>query len=407
MFFGNAILSNTTSLFMAPICAAFGFDSASYSVITMIGALVSALAAAVLAPKMQKGNMKVIFAVCTVIAGLGFAAMGLCTKLWQFYLVFGICNFGFGGIGTLPVSMMLTSWFNDKRAVAMGIAFCAPALGTAVWAMIFADIIASGPSGWITCYYLGGGLIVITGLIVAFLFVKKDPASYGQEAYTDPVKKSEDSSKPAKPKDDWLGVDKGVAFKSSAFFMLAIVMFIVGCLAAGVATHSTNYLVKIGWDIKAAGNVLAVFSLVGIVGQLGGGVLFEKVGALGGTIVASVCGVIGLLGLIFATNPIGGYVFAVAFALSAVMPFMLPALLTSMVFGVKDYPSIYSIVNLFMLLGCAIGAVLTGVIDGMAGYAAAWWMYIVFCGLLIIFTTIAMKNGKKLREKYPNPVEKA
>ncbi|MEG1778757.1 MAG: MFS transporter [Oscillospiraceae bacterium] len=403
MFIGNAIIAGTTALFMAPICKTFAFDPASYSVVTLIGSLGSAISATLLAPKMQKGNMKMIIFVCMVISAVCFAAMGLCTQLWQFYLVFGICNLGFGGVAQLPVAMLITMWFDDKRSIAMSIAFAGNGLGTAIWAMVFSKIIASGPMGWVTCYYLGGAIVLVVGCAVSLLLIKNAPQSYGQMPYrVDDSKKTEAQKAASKPRDNWEGVSKGVAFKSVGFFALVALILLLGCAVTGVATHVVNYLVTLGWETTKAGSVLSVFSLVGIVGLILGGFLFEKLGARNGIMIACVFYVLGIGSLFFASNVVFGYCYAVFFALGGMMPRLVPALLTSTVFGTKDYASIYAILNLFFLVGCSLGAVLTGVIYNVAGYSAAWLTYIIFTVLIAGCAIVALIDGKRLRAKYPN-----
>ncbi|MEG1778758.1 MAG: MFS transporter, partial [Oscillospiraceae bacterium] len=161
MFFGNAIIAGTTSLFMAPICQSLSFDVAAYSVILLISSLAAAVSSMILAPYMQKGNMKMIMLACAIIAAVSYAGMGLCTQLWQFYLLFGICNLGYGAITQLPVAMLITAWFDDKRSVAMSIGFVGNSFGTSIWAILFSSIMAKDPMGWTNCYFLGGVIILV------------------------------------------------------------------------------------------------------------------------------------------------------------------------------------------------------------------------------------------------------
>ncbi|MEG1779633.1 MAG: MFS transporter, partial [Oscillospiraceae bacterium] len=222
-------------------------------------------------------------------------------------------------------------------------------------AMLFSKIIAGSANGWAQCYFVGGIIILVVGCAITLLLVKKAPQLYGQTPYIQESSKSTETQKDAATRDDWEGVSKGVAFKSVGFFALAALILLLGCAVTGVTSHVLNYLVTLGWTTTEAGNVFSVFSLLGIIGLLAGGVLFEKVGPRNGIIIACGFYIIGIGSLLFAQNPIFGYVYAVFFALGGMMPRLVPTLLTSVVFGTKDYASIYAILNMVFLVGCSFG----------------------------------------------------
>lgn len=395
MFFATAVIGNTAALFMDPICSEFGFETAKYSVTTLIGSLTGAIAAIMLAPKMQEGNIKKILISCAIVAGISYSIMGLCKQLWQFFVVFGICNFALGGLSQLPVSLLITKWFEDKRSIAMSIAFSGTGLGGTFWSLAFGRIIVT--SGWKYCYFLGGIAVILFVTLAVIFLIKKDPKYYGQKPYTE-EKNGENINK--NKKEVWLGIEKSLAIKTSYFTMLSVAMFLLGTIAAGIATHSVNYLINIGWEMSKAAGVLSVFSLVNVVGMFLGGFLFEKLGPKGGTLVSVILTIIGLISLIMAKNHIFGYIYAVSFALAMMLPKMLPALVTSHVFGLKDYGAIYSYLNIFLLIGCSLGGVITGIINDKIGYTTAWIFYILIAVLVFVFTYMAISSSNKIKEKY-------
>lgn len=397
MFFVVAIVANTAALFMAPICKQFGFDIAAYSFINLIASLAGAFSAMALAPKMQKGNMKRIMLVCGFITAGAYAAMGLSTRLWQFFALAGIYNVGIAGLSQLTVSMLITAWFEDKRSIVMSVAFAGVGLGASVWSKIFGNLMAK-EGGWVTCYFLGGAIILAVSVLVSLFLVKQSPQQYGQKPYTSAKKEASEKQQGSGQKDLWPGLAKKEAIRTFPFAMLVLAMFFLGCLAAGVSTHTINYLLEIHWEMSEAANVLSVFSLVIVVGMLAGGVMFEKLGPVRAIFLATVFAVLGLGSLVLAENHLFGYLYAVFFALAMMMPKLLPALLTSTVFGVRDYGPIYSIFNLVFLVGCALGSVITGISYKLMGYGATWMLYIAFSVLLFFCSAAAIRGGKKLRE---------
>ncbi|MEG1869822.1 MAG: MFS transporter, partial [Oscillospiraceae bacterium] len=281
-FFVNAIVGNTTSLFMAPICQQFGFDTGSYSLVTLFGALATAVAAMLLAPLLKDKNIKLVMMACVAVTGISFAVMGLCTKLWQFILVFAVSSAGLAGVSNLPIAMMVTAWFNDYRSTAMSIGFSGCSLGASFWSILFGKIISDG--GWTTCYFLGGTLVAVMGLIIIPIFMKKSPQMYGQQPYISATPNNQSSKK--SHGHEWLGLSKKEALKTPYFLILSIIVILIGSLYTGVITHAVNYLVSIGWDITAASTVLSLYSLVSIAGVFAGGLIFDKLGLRIGTLLS-------------------------------------------------------------------------------------------------------------------------
>lgn len=153
-----------------------------------------------------------------------------------------------------------------------------------------------------------------------------------------------------------------------------------------------------------AGNLLSIYSIGSLIGILVAGVLMDKIGIKKTVILSLILQAIGL-GCLVAFGMTGnkllsyGYLF---FALAMFLPKLLPAILLSTVFGVKDYGNIYATANLFFLVGAALGSVLTSILQGIVGYAMSWLIYIVIAVLMFLCVAAALKGGKKLQEQYPD-----
>ena len=201
-----------------------------------------------------------------------------------------------------------------------------------------------------------------------------------------------------------MGVSKQTAKKSSAWKASIGVVMLVGALASGVTTHVPNFITEIAQDGGIfSGTVLSIYSLVSIAGMVGGGVVMDKLGIKKTTLLAVALVCIGLVCLVLAeTNPMIAYGYCIFFAAAMCLPKLLPAILFSEVFGVKDYGSIYANLNLFFLIGAALGSVLTSILMGIMGYALTWIVYIVFAILMYLCVAGALKGGLKLKEEYPN-----
>lgn len=404
-FIPTAMMNNCFALYMNPVCADLGFSNSSWSMVNLIASLTSAIGAMIISGKYQKGNMKVWMIICSVGACACFAIATFCTAIWQMYLVFGIENIFLAGLTQLPISMLITAWFESKRSTMMSVAMAGGGLGGLIWSPVLTKFIAADVSGWKTSMLFTAVVVCVVMVLTALFLVKRSPVEYGQEPYrTGDASEAEAAAAQAAPQ--WIGVSKKVATKSGAWKAVIGVVMIVGALASGVTTHVPNFVTTIANDGGVLqGTILSVYSVVSIAGMVGGGVIMDKVGIKKTVLLAVVLMIGGLLCLFGAAvtqNAKLAFGYAVIFALAMCLPKLLPAILMSTVFGVKDYAGIYATANIFFLIGAALGSVLTAILQGIVGYQGAWIFYIVLSVLFFLCVSAALKGGEKLKEEYPN-----
>lgn len=400
-FIPTAILNNCFALYMNPVCADLGFSISSWSMVNLIASLTSAIGAMIIAGLYQKKNMKVMMAICTVCTALCFFIATKCTAIWQFYLVFGVENIFLAGLTQLPISMLVTAWFESKRSTMMSIAMAGGGIGGLVWSPILTKMIEASATGWKTAMLFSAGVTLVVMLFTALVLVKRSPAEYGTEPYRT-GDGSEETGAEVAP--EWIGVSKATAKKSGAWKACIGVVMLVGALASGVTTHVPNFIAIIA-DKTMAGTVLSMYSLVTIAGFLGGGMLMDKIGLKKTTLLAVILLIVGLASLTGAGmtgNASLAYGYCIFFAAAMCLPKLLPAILFSAVFGVKDYGSIYANLNLFFLIGAALGSVLTSILQGILGYNLTWIVYMVMAVCMYLCVAGALKGGENLKATYPN-----
>ena len=360
-FIPTAIMGNCFSLYMAPVCADLGFGNSAWSMVNLIASFTSAIGAMIIAGFYQKKNMKVMLIIVTVGTGICWAIAPLCTAIWQFYLIFGISNVFQAGLTQLPISMLVTAWFEDKRGTMMSIAMAGGGLGGLVWSPVLTKFITASATGWKTAMWFSAAVVTVVMVICALFLVKRSPAEYGTEPYRD---------------------------------------------GSGAKAAEANKAASVAQDGGTlSGTVLSVYSLITIVGLVGGGALMDKIGIKKTVLIAVVLVCLGLGSLVLYAsngNAVIAYGYAIFFAIAMCLPKLLPSVLMSQVFGTKDYAGIYALANLFFLVGAALGSVLTSIIQGIVGYGMTWVVYIVIAILFFFCVVGAIKGGEKLKAQYPN-----
>lgn len=396
-FIPTALLNNCFALYMNPVCADLGFSTTGWSVVNLIASIASAAGAILAARWYQQGNMKWTMVLCAVGTGVSFALSVYARHLWQMYLIFAVGNLFLAGLTQLPISMLITAWFQSRRSTMMSVAMAGSGLGGLIWSPVLTRFITAGAGGWRTAMVFSAVTVGVVMTLTALFLVRRSPEACG----TEPYRVAGEAGEAAAP--GWVGVSLTTAVGDPAWKAVIGTVLLVGALASGVTTHVPNYITDLARDGGAMqGTVLSVYSLVFIAGMVGGGVLMDRIGVKRTALAAVVLAIAGLLCLILARWGLYfAYGYCMFFSLSMFLPRLLPAILLSEVFGVQDYAALYARMNLFFLIGAALGSVLTALLAKLLGYAGAWAVYIILTALFFLCVAAALKGGTRLRAQYP------
>lgn len=396
-FIPTALLNNCFALYMNPVCADLGFSTTGWSVVNLIASIASAAGAILAARWYQQGNMKWTMVLCAVGTGVSFALSVYARHLWQMYLIFAVGNLFLAGLTQLPISMLITAWFESRRSTMMSVAMAGSGLGGLIWSPVLTRFITAGAGGWRTAMVFSAVTVGVVMTLTALFLVRRSPEACG----TEPYRVAGEAGEAAAP--GWVGVSLTTAVGDPAWKAVIGTVLLVGALASGVTTHVPNYITDLARDGGAMqGTVLSVYSLVFIAGMVGGGVLMDRIGVKRTALAAVVLAIAGLLCLILARWGLYfAYGYCIFFSLSMFLPRLLPAILLSEVFGVQDYAALYARMNLFFLIGAALGSVLTALLAKLLGYAGAWAVYIILTALFFLCVAAALKGGTRLRAQYP------
>ena len=133
-------MSNCFSLFMAPVCADLGFSTTSWSMVSLISSFASAIGAMIIAGMYQKKKYETHHDDRNDRNKSMLGSCNLLYCIWQFYLIFGLSNIFMAGLTQLPISMLVTAWFEDRRATMMSIAYAGGGLGGTVWSPVLTNL---------------------------------------------------------------------------------------------------------------------------------------------------------------------------------------------------------------------------------------------------------------------------
>ena len=187
-------------------------------------------------------------------------------------------------------------------------------------------------------------------------------------------------------------------------------IFSIGFLIIGIGLASLNEDYAAFLDTKlsfeAVGLVGAWYGVGCLIGNITGGILFDKLGTAKAMTCASIMYVLSIGMMIFISfQPFGssasktaGIAYAIFCGLAVFSYMSGPAFMAKDLFGSKDEGVMLGLVGLAYAIGFAIGAPLFGVIKEKADFTFAWYVMLacVVVGFaLLIVSVIRIKKMQK------------
>jgi MFS family permease len=387
-----ALLTTCMSFFLQPVSDDLGFERGAFSIYYSIAGLVGVVAMPVWGRLIPKWGIKK----AVVIGGIGGALfmflLGVCRTLPAFYATGLLMGIMIAGLTVLPTSILINTWFEEKRGMAMGIAMAFSGVGGAIFSPIISNIIET--YGWQTGYMFNGALIFLFTVPIGLFLLKGNPAEVGLKPYG--AQETPASEEEKKGAEDIPGVPASIATKSSSLIALAVAVVILNMIASSLQ-HLPGHLLNTGIEAQSASFIVSLVMIIVIVSKILLGILNDRFGP-----IISTAGALTLMGisfLLFAT--ISDYKLAlfaaVIYGVGLAAVTVIPPLITGQMYGQKDYSAIYAIIGAMGSLGLALGTPAIGfVFDKTGSYDLAFYGCIVAIVLVLVLMVYARNSSKKL-----------
>ncbi|HAU5070307.1 TPA: conjugated bile salt MFS transporter [Clostridioides difficile] len=389
-----SIVASIQPQFISYVVEGEGFSLASFSLIFTIGTIASAIASPFIGVLFSKVNIKILYLLGCIISSIAFATFSICTELWQFYTVSCIVQIGATIISAIGIPVLISAWFDEEsKGKALGFAFAGGSIGSIFLQPLAVRLLST--QGYSRSYLIFGIVALIVGIPV-ILFILRMPKDVNEKVKSKgKKKKASDTISPSV----W-GYTLKEAKKIKYFWIMTIGFIFVGIYVSSLSvqypTYLRNYLNPI-----LIGTVGSTFALFALIGNLFGGLLFDKFGQIKPLIISFVLVLIATLSLLLVDKSSAfAFVFAILKGLSVFAYMIGPAYLTGTFFGQKEFGSIYGIVQLIFAVGFALGSTLFGLLVDNFGYRFSWSIIIlsvIIAYTLLIITSIGMKKLNKER----------
>ncbi|MGL4452795.1 MAG: conjugated bile salt MFS transporter [Sarcina sp.] len=397
------VAQNIQPLFIPYVVKHFHFSLAAFSLIFTFGALASAIFSPFLGKLFGKINLKFIFIVGTILSSITFLGMGFATNLAEFYILQAVMQIGCVLYSGLGVPYLIGAWFPTKgRGQALGIAFAGGSIGNVFLQPLTANLL--GSKGESFAYIAFGILSLIASLIIVIFFVRiPKPGEIivltPEEAAAEEAK--EHSGKKAKKAAViYEGHGSKATMKNPYFWLLALGYAFIGIAISACSTQYASYFrMQLHLNPALIGILGSVFAIFCLVGNVGGGALFDRIGSFKAMILAFIFQAIAIVGMLIASHIHGfAFLFSIFYGLCVFSYMSGPAFLSTDVFGRKESSVNLGTMSLLFAIGFALGSVIFGGFAQSISFKFAWIAMIVFLVIgyaLLLFSIKVMKHRQK------------
>lgn len=374
--------------FMDPVTSDLGFDrsvfSLYFSLLTVVGTVTLPLYGRII----ERVGARKLVIIGGAWTGIMVSCFSLCTTLPMFYIVGCLVGLGFFGCTYASVPVIVSNWFHEKQSTIMGLAGACGGAIAVIMSLVFPAVIES--LGWSQGYVMLGAMVLLLTVPAGVFLLRSRPEELGLLPFGFDQNTSAEIGEPP-------GVPYKAALKSPRLWITALVFML---LAASIiiTQHLPAYFVSVGFSPMTAGAFMSVISAGIIVTNTLAGSVSDKIGFYRGFAVFT-----SLYLLSFILLPISVAIPIICIALvimsigNATTTIFAPVA-TSLLFGPRDYASIWGIVSMANVLGQAIGAPLWGLAyDLTGGYQIGMFVAAAVVGISLVTLLCVIKSASKDR----------
>jgi MFS family permease len=393
LFIWGAI--NSQAVFFVPVLKHFGWTRAKFSVALSIGWVTGGAAGPLIGWLADRVNPKRMIIVGAAITGLLWVVLSRATTFTEFLVINGLFGICVGASTTIPCSLIIASWFERQRGLAIGIAFAAAPVGGAVMTPLANYVITS--AGWRAGYLMLGLPILFIVVPLVMFFIR--PANAGDHAS---AAAGVDGHPSEQPVVQVPGFELSQAARTRSFWLICAVQLLIGS-TLGMGPHYVAYLTGDGYSAAFAATMVSLYLLVTTLGALLGGPFADRAGARTAMIGTCILGAVGAVGLMGASHLLGLAVNILAggFTLGALGVQMPLVIIESL--GVKRLGSLLGVTGVFYTAGAAVSPIVTGrIFDVTKSYEIAIAAIVVLM-ILSAVTLIGCRTLAGEEERFAAP----
>ncbi|MBO0677868.1 MFS transporter [Mycolicibacterium sp. S2-37] len=363
----------TVGVFVAPITQETGFGRTTVTGSFSVAAVGMVIGLILVAQLVDRYAARYLLVPAFVLFAASLASIGLVPPIESAYFI--PCFFvGFFGAGTaLPATRVVVGWFDNNRALAVGIVTGIIGVGAAFGPLLAGALIDR--VGWRLAYVWMGVIAATVSVTMITLFVRGRAEEHVRGRLMTEVRVGDRDVSLELP-----GFTIREAIHTRQFWGIAVGLSMVGVVVYGLQVHLVPMMTDRGMSADQAASLLVIFGLASLVGRIVGGLVIDRVH---GSIIGPIVILAPILGMFFLQPPFATAAVAVAsIGIAFGVEGDLLALLITRHLGTRNFGRIFGLVQAVFLLGSALGPLLLGL--GYDEFGSYEPVIPVLMGILVI-----------------------
>lgn len=383
------LLTNGNGVFYTPMERSLGIARGAISLHTTFKSFATAFSALTVPYLSRRFGFKKVLALGVFFGTIGTVLMSFSNNLLTIYALGVIRGLGTAFYSMVPMSMILSRWFDKNRGLATGLASGTSGIVGSISAPLLALVIDN--FGWRQAFLVKGFMVLLLGLPVLLYRFELNPQDESLLPYGYEKNKERKVIRRSEIKD--------ISITNFVFIALMIIGFF-NTFVMYMNSHFPGYGESVGLTPETASLMLSGAMVGNLVWKTIFGVLSDRFGSVKASLTMFGASFIAISLMISFQNPIvlifGSFMFGGTFAISGAA---IPILSTNF-FGPVLGPEIYSKVNFLVSFGGALGVGATGLIyDNTGSYIPAFIIALVFIAINAIALTLAQIYYEKQKKK--------
>jgi MFS family permease len=363
LMFNASLHASIYPLFIVPVSLDLGLPRTPMFVYTTVMSVTMALCMPIWSKLKRRVGLRGMLVSSGVVVVTAFLVMSRLNSILPFFLCAAANGFGAAGSSLLPAGEIVSNWFK-RRGLFIGITMASSGIGNVALAPIINGLIRD--FGWRAGFV---GMAAAAGAVtfIPSLWLAESPNVVGAAS-----REPDDAATPGAvtlvP-----GVAFGEAKRSPCLRLIIPVFFLMNVCVAPFSAVLASQARDLGYGADGVTFIVSFFSVMLILAKILLGVFADTFGAVAALAVAASAGCAGMIfvGYGAAYSVLLPSVMAASFGAAINNTF--PPLLTSKLFGLRDYPAIFSLIQSAGMIGYACGVPLFGVAyDNLGSYMPAY-----------------------------------
>ena len=377
------LCTNAIGVFYTPVSQSLKVLKGTFALHATLSTLATALASLKISKLIKKHSYKKILFIGVILSSGATWLMSYCTSVYSFYILGILRGIGVGIYGMVPITVVITNWFDKKHGLATSLALSFSGLSGAIFSPLLSSWIIR--YGWEMTYRFMAiciFILVLPALIIPWNIdpQKEDLLPYGY-----------------KERKQVIHIQNNKINLLTISFMCMCLLTLLHTSITGISQHLSGIAVSIQLSATLGATLMSLAMIGNISTKLLIGLLSDLFTPVKAVIMMILTNCVSLVSLFIGVTRqetallyIGSFMFGSIYSVGAVgIP-----MLTRYFFGNENYAKTYSVIGFLTNVGSASSLTLIGYLyDFTNSYQIVFIIALCFHLInLILLETICLKR---------------